>query len=77
MQGKLLNKATTSVNGWIMGVGINSQLSSISAFSIDPKRIQTPHRLFWDFKAEPLQPIGQAAEFKFESQFKPLPPWQT
>ena len=57
---------------WWMRVGINSQLSSILAFTSDLK-IQTQHRLFWVFRADkPLQPIGQAAEFKFESKFKPL-----
>ena len=31
-----------------------------------PKRIQTPGKLFWDFRAK--QPVGQTAEFKFESK---------
>ena len=37
---------------WWIRVGINSQLSSISAFSTDLKRIQTPHRLFLVFWAD-------------------------
>ena len=61
-----------------MRIDIDTQLSSISAFSMDLKRIQTPHSLFWDFGADKtstrLQPVGQAAEFKFESKFEPLPP---
>ena len=56
-----------------MRVGIDSPLSSISAVSTDLKRIQTRHRLFWDFGAG----VGHAAEFKFESKFEPLPViWQ-
>ena len=58
---------------WWGRVGINSPLFSIQEFSTDLKRIQSPHRLFQGFRADkPLQPIGQAAEFKFESKFKPL-----
>ena len=30
---------------------LSTQLSSISAFSMDLKRIPTPHRLLWDFRA--------------------------
>ena len=37
---------------WWMRVDIDSQLSSILAFSTYLKRIQTPHRLFWDFGAD-------------------------
>ena len=60
-----------------MRVGINSQLlSSISVFSSFnwPKMISnSTHRLLREFRADKsLQPIGQAAEFKFESKFKPL-----
>ena len=40
------------ISVWWMRVGINSLLSSISAFSTDLKRIQTPHRLFWGFEAD-------------------------
>ena len=40
------------------------------------KRIQTPHSLLnysgFSEQIQRLQPIGQAAEFKFESKFKPL-----
>ena len=45
----------------------------------DLKTIQTPHRLFQvSEQIKPLLPIGQAAEFKFESMFKPLPViWQS
>ena len=35
-----------------MRVDINSALSSISAFAMDLKRIQTPHTLFFDFGAD-------------------------
>ena len=35
-----------------MRIGINSLLLSISAFSSDLKRIQTPHRSFWNFWAD-------------------------
>ena len=42
-------------------------------FGVDLKRLQTPHILFWDFGADKiLHPVGQAAEFKFESEFQPL-----
>ena len=63
-----------------MRVDIDSPLSSVSAFAMDLKRIQTPHRLFWGSLTEkkPLLPVGQAAEFKFESKIKPQPViWQT
>ena len=54
---------------WWMRVGIYLQLTSILAFSTDLTRIQTPHTLFRDFRADkPLQPVGQVAEFKFESK---------
>ena len=43
-----------------MRVGIDAQLSSISAFSTDLKTL------------EQIKPIGQAAEFKFESKLEPL-----
>ena len=72
------NLTSTQKPVWWMRVDIDTQLSSISAFSMDLKRIQTPHSLFWDFGADKtstrLQPVGQAAEFKFESKFEPLPP---
>ena len=42
----------------------------------DLKRIQNSTQMigFWNFRADKtvLQPVGQAAEFKFESKFKPL-----
>ena len=44
-----------------------------SASVTDLKRIETPHSLccdFWGYK--PLQLVGQAAQFKFESKFEPL-----
>ena len=69
----------TSRAVWWMRVDIVWAMSSISAFLTDLKRIQTPRSLFWDFEADkPLQPVGQAAEFKFESKFEPLPViWQS
>ena len=52
---------------WGMRLGINSQLFSISEFSTDLKRMQTPHSLLRDFGADKtLQLVGQAAGFKFE-----------
>ena len=52
-----------------------SVLFSISAFLTDLKRIQTPHSFFGTSEQiKPLQPVGQAAEFKFESKFEPLRP---
>ena len=57
---------------WIR-VSINSLLSSFLAVSRELKGIQTPHRLFWGIRVmKTLQPIGQEAEFKFESKFKPM-----
>ena len=58
-------------------IGLDSQLSSISAFStMDLKRIQTPYRLFWDIRRSRL--VDQEAEYKFESTFEPLPViWQS
>ena len=43
-----------SVSGpvWWIRVDINLELSSISSFSTDLNRIQTPHSLFWDFRAD-------------------------
>ena len=43
---------TSTKATWWMRVGIDSPLSSISAFSTDLKRIWTPHLLFWDFWAD-------------------------
>ena len=55
---------------WWLRVGIDSQLSSISALSTDLKRTQTTNNYFWGFGAnKTLQTIGQAAEFKFEYKF--------
>ena len=53
-----------------MRLDIVSAMSSISALLTDLKRIQTPQSLFWDFGAD--KTFVQAAEFKFESKFKPL-----
>ena len=56
-----------------MRVAIDSALSSILAFSTDLKRIQTPPVYSGTSEQiEPLQHVGQAAEFKVESKFKPL-----
>ena len=55
-----------------MRVGIDSLLSS-TEFSTDLKRIQTPHSYSGiSEQIKPLQAVGQATEFKFESKFKPL-----
>ena len=72
---------------WGMSVGINSLLSSISVFSADLKKNSNSTQFnkgFWSCNGEalepikPLQPVGQAAEFKFESKFEPLPViWQS
>ena len=50
------------------------KLSSIAPFSMDLKRIQTPHTLYSGIseQVKPLQLFGQAAELKFESKFEPL-----
>ena len=37
---------------WQMRIATFSQLSSISAFSTNLKRIQTPHNLFWGIRAD-------------------------
>ena len=37
---------------WGMRIDIVSVMSSISAFLTDLKRIQTPHSLFWGFRAD-------------------------
>ena len=49
-------------------------LASISASSTCPKRFQTQHSLFRDFRADKTFTTGwsQCAEFKFESKFEPL-----
>ena len=54
---------------------LGSDLESVK----DLKRIETPYSLCCDFKGyKPLQLVGQAAEFKFESKFEPLPViWQS
>ena len=60
---------------WWMRVGINSQLSSILAFSKDPVPID---KAGISEQIKPLQPVGQAAEIKFESKCQPLPViWQS
>ena len=57
-----------------MRVENNLLLSSIRALSTDQTKIQTPHNLFRDFRADKtFTTVGQAAEFKFESKFNPLP----
>ena len=39
-------------------------------FSIDLKRVETLHSLFWDFWTDKtFTTVGQTAEFKFESKF--------
>ena len=56
-----------------MRIDVVSEISSISAFLLDLKRIQTPHSLFGaSEQKKPSQPVGQAAELKFESKFEPL-----
>ena len=50
--------------------------ASILAFSTDLKRIQTPHRLFWDFGTDKTLTTRWSgdtalAEFKFKSKFNP------
>ena len=59
-------------------VGMESPPASISAFSTDLKRIQNPH-VYSEIseQIESLQPVGQAAEFKFESKFESLPVMMT
>ena len=52
-----------------MRVDNKSPLSSTLAFKKEFKL----HKVYWTLFWEPLQPIGQAAEYKFESKFKPLP----
>ena len=54
---------------------LGSNLASVTDF----KKIQTPHSLLLRFRSDkPLQLVGQAAEFKFESKFEPLPViWQS
>ena len=61
-----------------MLVGMDSPPASISAFSTDLKRIQNPH-VYSEIseQIESLQPVGQAAEFKFESKFESLPVMMT
>ena len=59
-----------------MRVGIDSLLSSILAFSTD--LLVKEFKLHTDYswiteQIKPLQPVGQTAEFKVESKFKPLP----
>ena len=61
MLGKSLRKVTS--------IQVGSNLVSVT----DLKRIETPHNLCCDFGGyKPLQLVGQAAEFKFESKFEPL-----
>ena len=45
----------------------------LEASSTEFRRIQTLHSLLRDLEQiKPLQLVGQAAEFNFESKFKPL-----
>ena len=56
-----------------------SVISLISAFSTDLKEFKL-HTVYFGTSEQikPLQPVGQAAEFKFESKFEPLPViWQS
>ena len=58
-----------------MRVGKPSPLSSILACSKKNSNFTQFIELYFGVSEQikPLQPIGQAAEFKFESKFKPLP----
>ena len=59
---------------WWMRVDNESLLSSISAFKKNSNSTQFIELYFGvSEQTKPLQPIGQAAEFKFESKFEPLP----
>ena len=59
--------------GWGSRVGNQLLLASISASSTEHKKIQTSHNLFRDLEQiKHSQLVGQAAEIKFESKFKPL-----
>ena len=62
-----------------MRVDNESLLSSISAFKKNSNSTQFIELYFGvSEQTKPLQPIGQAAEFKFESKFEPLPViWQS
>ena len=76
MKRVLNDNVSTNQSGGVQrtSVGNNSLLASITASSTDVKRIQTPHISFRDLGADKtFRPIGQAAEFNFESKFKPLP----
>ena len=57
---------------WWMRVDFSSLLSSILAFSTDQKiKLHTINfGIFEHINA--LQPVGQAADFEFESKFEPL-----
>ena len=50
-----------------------SVISLISVFSTDLKEFKL-HTVYFGTSEQikPLQPVGQAAEFKFESKFEPL-----
>ena len=71
--------SSSAVRG--MRVNIVSVMSSISAFLTDLKREFKLHTVYFGTleQIKPLQPVGQAAEFKFESShFEPLPViWQS
>ena len=64
----------------VLGMSVRNltSLGSDLASVTDLKRYQTPHGLCCDFWGKPLQLVGEAAEFKFESKFEPLPViWQS
>ena len=58
---------------WGVRIDIVSVMSSISAFLTDLKEFKL-HTVYFGASEQIklLQPIGQAAEFKFESKFEPL-----
>ena len=65
-----------------MRVGIDSLLSSISAFSKDLNKLHTVYSGILERMKPLVQPVGQCAELNFEStgtgKFEPLPvTWQS
>ena len=58
---------------WWMRVDIDSVLSSILAYSMDLNEFKL-HTVYFGTleQIKPLQPVGQAAEFKFQFKFEPL-----
>ena len=64
------------VTAWRTRVYINAQLSSISVFATDLKEFKL-HKDYSGIQEQnqqikPLQPVGQAAGFKFEFKLEPL-----